>query len=102
MRSVRPVHLRLAGEPGQTAWGRRSQRLPAEQHPALGTEHGAGHRISTMAGYTFARLPSPGRTVLFYLVVLGLLVPFFTYMIRCTSSSGPWVCWTPWSGPTWC
>ena len=37
--------------------------------------------ISTMAGYTFARLPFPGRTPLFYLVVLGLLVPFFTYMI---------------------
>jgi ABC-type glycerol-3-phosphate transport system permease component len=37
--------------------------------------------ISTMAGYTFARLPFFGRTFLFYLVVLGLLVPFFTYMI---------------------
>ena len=37
--------------------------------------------LSTMAGYAFARLPFPGRTVLFYLVVLGLLVPFFTYMI---------------------
>ena len=37
--------------------------------------------ISTMAGYTFARLPFPGRTALFYVVVLGLLVPFFTYMI---------------------
>jgi ABC-type glycerol-3-phosphate transport system permease component len=37
--------------------------------------------ISTMAGYTFARLPFRGRTVLFYLVLLGLLVPFFTYMI---------------------
>ena len=37
--------------------------------------------ISTMAGYTFARLPFPGRTLLFYLVVLGLLVPFFSYMI---------------------
>jgi ABC-type glycerol-3-phosphate transport system permease component len=37
--------------------------------------------ISTMAGYTFARLPFPGRTTLFYVVVLGLLVPFFTYMI---------------------
>jgi ABC-type glycerol-3-phosphate transport system permease component len=37
--------------------------------------------ISTMAGYTFARLPFFGRTALFYLVVLGLLVPFFTYMI---------------------
>lgn len=37
--------------------------------------------IATMAGYTFARLPFPGRTVIFYVVVLGLLVPFFTYMI---------------------
>lgn len=37
--------------------------------------------ISTMAGYTFARLPFRGRTFCFYLVVLGLLVPFFTYMI---------------------
>ena len=37
--------------------------------------------ISTMAGYAFARLPFPGRTVAFYIVVLGLLVPFFTYMI---------------------
>jgi ABC-type glycerol-3-phosphate transport system permease component len=37
--------------------------------------------ISTMAGYTFARLPFRGRTFLFYLVLLGLLVPFFTYMI---------------------
>ena len=37
--------------------------------------------LSTMAGYTFARLPFPGRSAAFYLVVLGLLVPFFTYMI---------------------
>jgi ABC-type glycerol-3-phosphate transport system permease component len=37
--------------------------------------------VSTMAGYAFARLPFPGRTVVFYTVVLGLLVPFFTYMI---------------------
>lgn len=37
--------------------------------------------ISTTAGYTFARLPFRGRTFLFYLVVLGLLVPFFTFMI---------------------
>lgn len=36
---------------------------------------------STMAGYAFARLPFPGRTIVFYVVVLGLLVPFFTYMI---------------------
>ncbi len=37
--------------------------------------------LSTTAGYAFARLPFPGRTVAFYLVVLGLLVPFFAYMI---------------------
>jgi raffinose/stachyose/melibiose transport system permease protein len=37
--------------------------------------------LSTMAGYTFARLPFPGRSVMFYLVVLGLLVPFFAFMI---------------------
>lgn len=37
--------------------------------------------LSTMAGYAFARLPFPGRSVMFYLVVLGLLVPFFAYMI---------------------
>ena len=37
--------------------------------------------LSTMAGYAFARLPFPGRTPAFYLVVFGLLVPFFTYMI---------------------
>jgi ABC-type glycerol-3-phosphate transport system permease component len=37
--------------------------------------------VSTMAGYAFARLPFPGRTFAFYAVVLGLLVPFFTYMI---------------------
>lgn len=37
--------------------------------------------LSTMAGYTFARLPFPGRSLMFYLVVLGLLVPFFAFMI---------------------
>jgi ABC-type glycerol-3-phosphate transport system permease component len=37
--------------------------------------------LSTMAGYAFARTPFPGRTVAFYLVVFGLLVPFFAYMI---------------------
>jgi ABC-type glycerol-3-phosphate transport system permease component len=37
--------------------------------------------LSTMAGYAFARLPFPGRTVAFYLVVFGLLVPFFAYMV---------------------
>jgi ABC-type glycerol-3-phosphate transport system permease component len=37
--------------------------------------------LATMAGYAFARLPFPGRTMAFYLVVFGLLVPFFTYMI---------------------
>jgi ABC-type glycerol-3-phosphate transport system permease component len=37
--------------------------------------------LSTMGGYTFARLPFRGRTFLFYLVLLGLLVPFFAFMI---------------------
>jgi ABC-type glycerol-3-phosphate transport system permease component len=37
--------------------------------------------LSTGAGYAFARLPFPGRTTAFYLVVFGLLVPFFAYMI---------------------
>jgi len=37
--------------------------------------------LSTMAGYAFAKLPFRGRTPIFYLVILGLLVPFFTYMI---------------------
>ncbi|CAA9370030.1 MAG: ABC transporter, permease protein 2 (cluster 1, maltose/g3p/polyamine/iron) [uncultured Nocardioides sp.] len=37
--------------------------------------------LSTLGGYAFARLPFPGRSVAFYLVVVGLLVPFFTYMI---------------------
>ena len=37
--------------------------------------------LATMGGYAFARLPFPGRSLIFYLVVLGLLVPFFTYMI---------------------
>ncbi|SFP49000.1 raffinose/stachyose/melibiose transport system permease protein [Geodermatophilus dictyosporus] len=37
--------------------------------------------LSTMAGYAFARLPFPGRTLAFYLVVFGLLVPFFAYMV---------------------
>jgi ABC-type glycerol-3-phosphate transport system permease component len=37
--------------------------------------------LSTMGGYAFARLPFPGRSAIFYLVILGLLVPFFSYMI---------------------
>ena len=37
--------------------------------------------FSTMAGYAFARLPYRGRTLLFYLVMVGLLIPFFSYMI---------------------
>ena len=37
--------------------------------------------LSTMGGYAFARLPFRGRGIAFYLVLLGLLVPFFTYMI---------------------
>ena len=37
--------------------------------------------LSTMGGYAFARLPFRGRTVVFYIVIVGLLVPFTTYMI---------------------
>lgn len=37
--------------------------------------------LSTMGGYAFAKLPFRGRTILFYVVIAGLLVPFFTYMI---------------------
>lgn len=37
--------------------------------------------LATLGGYAFARLPFPGRSLVFYLVLLGLLVPFFTYMI---------------------
>jgi ABC-type glycerol-3-phosphate transport system permease component len=37
--------------------------------------------LSTAGGYAFARLPFPGRKIVFNLVILGLLVPFFTYMI---------------------
>ena len=37
--------------------------------------------LSAMAGYAFARLPFRGRGIAFALVVLGILVPFFTYMI---------------------
>lgn len=37
--------------------------------------------LSTMAGYAFAKLPFRGRTVVYYVAIVGLLVPFFTYMI---------------------
>lgn len=37
--------------------------------------------LSTGAGYAFARCRFPGRNLLFYLIMLGLLVPFFTIMI---------------------
>jgi ABC-type glycerol-3-phosphate transport system permease component len=37
--------------------------------------------LSTMAGYSFARLRFPLRTFLFYVVMVGLLIPFFAYMI---------------------
>jgi raffinose/stachyose/melibiose transport system permease protein len=37
--------------------------------------------LSTMGGYAFARLPFPGRSAMFYTVVLGILVPFFAFMI---------------------
>lgn len=37
--------------------------------------------LSIAAGYSFARCRFPGRNLFFYLMVLGLLVPFFTIMI---------------------
>lgn len=37
--------------------------------------------LATLGGYAFARLPFPGRLVCFYIVIIGLLVPFFAYMI---------------------
>jgi ABC-type glycerol-3-phosphate transport system permease component len=36
---------------------------------------------ATMAGYAFARIQFPWRDALFYLVIIGLLIPFFAYMI---------------------
>jgi raffinose/stachyose/melibiose transport system permease protein len=37
--------------------------------------------FSTLAGYGLARLNLPGRRVWFYLILLGLMVPFQSYMI---------------------
>lgn len=37
--------------------------------------------LSTTAGYAFARFAFPGRDLLFGIVMIGLLVPFFTIMI---------------------
>jgi raffinose/stachyose/melibiose transport system permease protein len=37
--------------------------------------------LSTLAGYGFERLNLPGKRGLFYLILLGLMVPFQSYMI---------------------
>jgi ABC-type glycerol-3-phosphate transport system permease component len=37
--------------------------------------------LSTMVGYALARFEFPGRGLIFWLFVLGLMVPFFSYMI---------------------
>lgn len=37
--------------------------------------------LSTLAGYGFARLRLPGKRLWFYLILLGLMVPFQSYMI---------------------
>lgn len=37
--------------------------------------------LSTMTGYALAQFDFPGRTVIFYLFILGLMVPFFALMI---------------------
>ena len=37
--------------------------------------------LSVLAGYAFARLEFPGRNLVFYLFMLGLMIPFFSIMI---------------------
>ena len=37
--------------------------------------------LSTMAGYAFARFVFPGQRALFFLFILGLMIPFFSVMI---------------------
>jgi ABC-type glycerol-3-phosphate transport system permease component len=37
--------------------------------------------LASMTGYALARFEFPGRTALFYLFILGLMVPFFALMI---------------------
>jgi ABC-type glycerol-3-phosphate transport system permease component len=37
--------------------------------------------LCTLSGYALARCDFPGRDLIFYLIVLGILVPFFTIMI---------------------
>ncbi len=37
--------------------------------------------LSTMAGYALARFEFPGRSVLFFVFILGLMIPFFSVMI---------------------
>jgi ABC-type glycerol-3-phosphate transport system permease component len=37
--------------------------------------------LATMTGYALARLDFPGRSAIFWLFVLGLMVPFFSLMI---------------------
>jgi raffinose/stachyose/melibiose transport system permease protein len=37
--------------------------------------------LSVMAGYAFALLDFPGRNVLFYVFMLGLMIPFFSIMV---------------------
>lgn len=37
--------------------------------------------VSVLGGYAFARLRFVGRNLMFYVVIVGLIVPFFTYMI---------------------
>lgn len=37
--------------------------------------------LSTLAGYALARLDFPGRNLIFYTFMLGLMIPFFSIMI---------------------
>ncbi|HYZ82608.1 MAG TPA: carbohydrate ABC transporter permease [Solirubrobacteraceae bacterium] len=37
--------------------------------------------LSTLAGYALARVAFPGRSIVFFTIMLGLMIPFFSYMI---------------------
>ncbi len=54
--------------------------------------------FSILAGYALARFDFPGRGILFYVFVLGIMIPFFSMMIplyyilrdTCLPEIGPW------------
>ena len=48
--------------------------------------------LSVLAGYGLARLYFPGRTIVFFAFIVGIIIPFYSIMIRSTSSWTPWAC----------